>query len=137
MAWCTPGKGHCPIGTECREAPWADGSAPRTGPPRVVPGLNPATGFALSVAGAASPLAERIGSANSLTSRGGVWEAESTDPEGLLGTLMACVAQMLLGASTVEGLGRDEGLLERLAQKPQTPRSVDAARWDLLRAWLF
>jgi 3-dehydroquinate dehydratase/shikimate dehydrogenase len=43
--------------------------------------------IALAVAGAASPLAERIGSANSLTNRGGVWEAESTDPEGLLGPL--------------------------------------------------
>lgn len=43
--------------------------------------------IALAVAGAASPLAERIGSANSLTNRGGVWEAESTDPEGILGPL--------------------------------------------------
>ncbi len=28
-------------------------------------------------------------------------------------------------------------LLERLAQEPQNPSSVDASRWDLLRAWLF
>jgi 3-dehydroquinate dehydratase/shikimate dehydrogenase len=42
---------------------------------------------ALAVAGATSPLAERIGSANSLVWRQGVWEAETTDPEGVLGPL--------------------------------------------------
>ncbi|HEV7667352.1 MAG TPA: type I 3-dehydroquinate dehydratase [Thermoanaerobaculia bacterium] len=39
---------------------------------------------ALAVAGASSPLAERIGAANTLTLRDGVWEAESTDPEGVV-----------------------------------------------------
>ncbi len=39
--------------------------------------------IALAVAGATSPLAERIGSANTLVRRSGVWEAESTDPEGV------------------------------------------------------
>lgn len=43
--------------------------------------------IALAVSGATSPLAERIGSANTLTKRGGVWEAESTDPEGVFGPL--------------------------------------------------
>ena len=43
--------------------------------------------IALAVSGATSPLAERIGSANTLTNRRGVWEAESTDPEGVLGPL--------------------------------------------------
>ncbi len=38
---------------------------------------------ALAVAGASSPLAERIGAANTLIFRDGVWEAESTDPEGV------------------------------------------------------
>ncbi len=45
--------------------------------------------IALAVSGATSPLAERIGSANTLTNRRGVWEAESTDPEGVLGPLRA------------------------------------------------
>jgi len=39
---------------------------------------------ALAVAGASSPLAERIGAANTLIFRDGVWEAESTDPEGVV-----------------------------------------------------
>ncbi len=42
---------------------------------------------ALAVAGASSPLAERIGSANTLVCNQGVWEAETTDPEGVLGPL--------------------------------------------------
>jgi 3-dehydroquinate dehydratase/shikimate dehydrogenase len=55
-------------------------------------GLSVTTPFkeaALSVAGAASPRAEAIGAANTLVRRGGVWEAESTDPEGVLGALAA------------------------------------------------
>lgn len=43
--------------------------------------------IALAVSGAASPLAERIGSANTLVRRGEVWEAESTDPDGVRGPL--------------------------------------------------
>lgn len=43
--------------------------------------------IAIAVAGATSPLAERIGSANTLVRRDGVWEADSTDPEGVLGPL--------------------------------------------------
>ncbi|MDH3744008.1 MAG: type I 3-dehydroquinate dehydratase [Acidobacteriota bacterium] len=43
--------------------------------------------IALAVAGAGSPLADRLGSANSLVRRGQVWEAESTDGEGVLGPL--------------------------------------------------
>ncbi len=39
--------------------------------------------IALAVAGATSPLAERIGSANTLVRRSGVWEAETTDAEGV------------------------------------------------------
>ena len=44
---------------------------------------------ALAVAGAASPLAECVGAANTLTCTGGVWEAESTDARGVLGPLEA------------------------------------------------
>lgn len=43
--------------------------------------------IAVAVAGATSPLVERIASANTLTRREGVWEADSTDPEGVLGPL--------------------------------------------------
>ncbi len=40
--------------------------------------------IALTVAGAASPLARSAGVANTLVRRRGVWEAELTDPEGVL-----------------------------------------------------
>ncbi|HEX2164040.1 MAG TPA: type I 3-dehydroquinate dehydratase [Thermoanaerobaculia bacterium] len=43
---------------------------------------------ALAVAGAVSPLAESIGAANTLVRREGVWEAESTDPDGVVGPLV-------------------------------------------------
>jgi 3-dehydroquinate dehydratase/shikimate dehydrogenase len=39
---------------------------------------------ALAVAGAESPLASRIGAANTLVRNEGVWEAEATDPEGVV-----------------------------------------------------
>jgi 3-dehydroquinate dehydratase/shikimate dehydrogenase len=39
---------------------------------------------ALAVAGAASPRAEAVGAANTLVARDGVWEAECTDPEGVV-----------------------------------------------------
>jgi 3-dehydroquinate dehydratase/shikimate dehydrogenase len=42
---------------------------------------------AVAVAGAASPLAETIRSANTLVCHEGVWEADSTDAEGVLGPL--------------------------------------------------
>ncbi len=45
--------------------------------------------IALAVSGAASPLAERIGAANTLVRREQVWEAESTDPEGIARPLRA------------------------------------------------
>jgi 3-dehydroquinate dehydratase/shikimate dehydrogenase len=44
---------------------------------------------ALAVAAAASPRAELIGAANTLVSNDGVWEAESTDPEGVVLPLQA------------------------------------------------
>ena len=45
----------------------------------------PFKGSALAVAGAASPLVERIGAVNTLIRQAGVWEAEVTDPVGVLG----------------------------------------------------
>lgn len=53
-------------------------------------GLSVTTPFkevALVIAGASSPLADRLESANTLVVREGVWEAETTDPEGVLGAL--------------------------------------------------
>ncbi len=44
--------------------------------------------IALAVAGAGSPLADRLGSANTLVRRGNVWEAESTDGSGVLEPLV-------------------------------------------------
>lgn len=41
----------------------------------------------LAVAGAVSPLVECVGAANTLVLNDGVWEAEVTDPAGVLGTL--------------------------------------------------
>jgi 3-dehydroquinate dehydratase/shikimate dehydrogenase len=43
---------------------------------------------ALAVAGAVSPLAESIGAANTLVLHDGVWEAEATDPAGVVGPLV-------------------------------------------------
>ncbi len=48
---------------------------------------SPYKATALALAGASSPLAGYVGSANTLVSRDGVWEAESTDGEGVLGPL--------------------------------------------------
>jgi 3-dehydroquinate dehydratase/shikimate dehydrogenase len=45
--------------------------------------------IAMAVAGAVSPRAEHIGAANSLAKRGRVWEAECTDPEGVVAPLLA------------------------------------------------
>ena len=45
--------------------------------------------IALAVAGAVSPRAEHIGAANSLAKRGRVWEAECTDPDGVVAPLLA------------------------------------------------
>lgn len=49
----------------------------------------PHKSIALAVAGATSPLAEWIGSANTLVWHEGVWEAESTDGEGVLAPLLS------------------------------------------------
>ena len=44
---------------------------------------------AAAVAGAVSPLAQSIDSANTLVLRDGVWEGETTDPQGVIGALAA------------------------------------------------
>jgi 3-dehydroquinate dehydratase/shikimate dehydrogenase len=50
---------------------------------------SPFKAAALAVAGAESPRAGRIGAANTLVCHEGVWEAESTDPEGVVLPLRA------------------------------------------------
>lgn len=44
---------------------------------------------AFAIAGATSPLANRLQAVNTLTRRDGVWEGESTDAEGVVGALAA------------------------------------------------
>ncbi|MCZ6506526.1 MAG: type I 3-dehydroquinate dehydratase, partial [Acidobacteria bacterium] len=48
----------------------------------------PFKSLAVAVAGAVSPLARAIDSANTLVSWDGVWEAESTDPSGVVGPVL-------------------------------------------------
>jgi 3-dehydroquinate dehydratase/shikimate dehydrogenase len=61
--------------------------------------------IALAVAGAASPLADHIGSANTLVRRGGVWEAESTDPQGIRGPLVSRGVEIAGKPAAVIGSG--------------------------------
>lgn len=60
---------------------------------------------ALAVSGATSPLAERIGSANTLVRRGFVWEAETTDALGVIGPLRAAGAGLVGARCAVLGAG--------------------------------
>jgi 3-dehydroquinate dehydratase/shikimate dehydrogenase len=47
----------------------------------------PFKGAAVGIGGAASPLADQLESANTLVLRDGVWEADTTDAEGVVGAL--------------------------------------------------
>ena len=60
---------------------------------------------ALAVAGAMSPLAECIGAVNTLVRREGVWEAESTDPAGILGPLAERGVEVAGRRAAVVGCG--------------------------------
>jgi 3-dehydroquinate dehydratase/shikimate dehydrogenase len=61
--------------------------------------------IALAVAGASSPLAARIGAANTLIHRQGVWEAETTDPEGVTRALEQRGIELEGRAALVVGAG--------------------------------
>ena len=61
--------------------------------------------IALAVAGAASPLAERLGCANTLVLHDGVWEAETTDPDGVVGPLQARGVRLAGRRAAVVGAG--------------------------------
>ncbi len=112
---------------------------------------------ALALAGAASPLAGYVGSANTLVAREGVWEAESTDGEGVLGPLRrrqialdgsqaavlgagaagraAAVALARAGAQVML-VNRDPARLERAVAELRLPgrswEDFDPAGYDLL-----
>lgn len=60
---------------------------------------------ALGLAGAESPLATRIGAANTLLLRDGVWEAEATDPDGVLVPLRERGIAVAGRAAAVAGCG--------------------------------
>ena len=61
--------------------------------------------IALAVAGASSPLAARIGAANTLVRRRGVWEAEATDAEGVVGPLEELGVDLHGASAAVVGAG--------------------------------
>jgi 3-dehydroquinate dehydratase / shikimate dehydrogenase len=66
----------------------------------------PFKGAALAVAGAASPLGERLGAVNTLVLRDGVWEGESTDGNGVLWALERRGVSIAGKAAAVVGCGR-------------------------------
>ena len=65
----------------------------------------PHKGVALAVAGASSPLAQRVGAANTLVRREGVWEAETTDPAGVVVPLEAAGVPLQGASAAVVGCG--------------------------------
>lgn len=93
---------------------------------------------ALAVAGAPSPRAQSIGAANTLVETDGVWEAESTDPEGvvlpvrrlgieLAGARVAVVGAGGAGRSAVVGL-RDAGARVVLVNRSEERGRETAAK---------
>ena len=65
----------------------------------------PYKNVALAVAGASSPLAQAIGAANTLVRTEGVWEAEATDPEGVVEPLRARGLELEGLPAVVVGVG--------------------------------
>lgn len=93
--------------------------------------------IALAVAGAPSPRTQAVGAANTLVESGGVWEAESTDPEGVVlplrrlgveleGARVAVLGAGGAGRSAVVGL-RDAGAKVDLVNRSED-RGTRAAR---------
>ena len=89
--------------------------------------------IALAVAGAPSPRTQIVGAANTLVEKEGVWEAESTDPEGVvlplrhLGVPLEGAAAAVIGAG---GAGRSAaiGLRHAGADVTLVNRSEDRGR---------
>lgn len=95
---------------------------------------------ALAVAAAASPRAELIGAANTLVSNDGVWEAESTDPEGVVLPLQARGIRLAERRAVVVGAGgagraAAEGLMVAGAQVTVANRDPERGQHaaDLLK----
>ena len=91
--------------------------------------------IALAVSGAASPLAERIGSANTLVRTTRVWEAETTDPDGIRGLLAwhqidpagrraAVLGAGGAGRAAVFGLGIQGAAITLVNRSPERGRRV-------------
>jgi 3-dehydroquinate dehydratase/shikimate dehydrogenase len=83
-----------------------DDRLPRLGLP--LGGLSITTPFkevAFALAGAASPLADRLEAVNTLVERRGVWEGESTDAEGVVAALRARGLEPRGRAAAVVGCG--------------------------------
>jgi 3-dehydroquinate dehydratase/shikimate dehydrogenase len=101
---------------------------------------------ALAVAGVSSPLAERVGAANTLVLSGSVWEAETTDPDGVVGALRAAGLEPRGRRAAVVGAGgagraAAEGLRQAGAAVTLVHRDVErgrqaAARLDIAAAAL-
>ncbi len=88
---------------------------------------------ALAMAGATSPLAERVQSANTLLLNDGVWEAETTDPEGVVGALRARGVDPQGRRAAVVGAGgagraAAAGLAQAGAEVTLVNRSVERGR---------
>lgn len=82
------------------------GALPSLGlPVRGLSVTSPYKEAALAVAGAESPLASRIGAANTLVCNEGVWEAEATDPEGVVLPLLTHGVQVEGLSAVVLGTG--------------------------------
>jgi 3-dehydroquinate dehydratase / shikimate dehydrogenase len=112
---------------------------------------------ALAIAGAESPLAGLIGAANTLVCNQGVWEAEATDPDGVVlplhdrgiaieGLEVAVVGAGGAGRSAAEGLRRAGARVTIVNRDPERGQSsadhlklpflplsdLDPSRFDLL-----
>jgi 3-dehydroquinate dehydratase/shikimate dehydrogenase len=112
---------------------------------------------AAAVAGAVSPLVQSIDSANTLVLREGVWEGETTDPQGVIGALaeagvdprgkraavVGCGGAGRAAAAGLKQAGAETVLVNRTVEKgtavaaalhlPFEPLSeFDPGRWDVV-----
>lgn len=109
-----------------------DATLPDCGMPlRGLAVTTPFKASAVAVAGALSPLAERLSVANSLVFRDGVWEGDSTDGEGVLNALQwngVPVSDARMAVVGAGGAGRVAALALHLAGAAVTLVNRDAER---------
>jgi 3-dehydroquinate dehydratase/shikimate dehydrogenase len=117
-----------------------DATLPDCGMPlRGLAVTTPFKASAVAVAGALSPLAERLSVANSLVYRDGVWEGDSTDGEGVLNALAwrgLPVAEARVAVVGAGGAGRVAALVLSLAGAAVTLVNRDAERGAAVAAEL-